>query len=222
MYAQLMNYDRGNERCEFPPCSWSYVDSEGQPRHIVYVYGTSFKNGNELPAAGCGVSFGKIAENNLSYGLEDDMNPEQALREVQDTLQAESAGLYLAFSEILLRRTDGNKYEIRTNSHKSLELLETWKKLTWENYIMDSWNGNKAADFTVRALQVEDQLPNGAVTLKVIDPKVDEEGIDSAFNLAWDGIDECLNRRRSRQTNKEWKDKFIEETVEEKTLWGDV
>lgn len=223
MYAQLMNYTGENETAEFPPCSWSYVDSEGQPRHIVYVYGTSFKDGNQLPAAGCGVSFGKIAENNLFYGLEDDLNPQQALREVQDALQAEAAGMYLAFSEILLRRTDGNKYEIRTNSHKALELRETWKKLSWENYVMDSYNGNKAIDFTVKALQVEDQLPKGAVTLKVMDPKVDEDGVDTAFNLAWDGINDCLNRRRKRQTNKEWRDKFMEETVEEKTsVWEDL
>ncbi|KAG5355104.1 hypothetical protein CJU89_6929 [Yarrowia sp. B02] len=221
MYAQLMNYAGGGETSEFPPCSWSYVDADGQPRHIVYVYGTSFKDGNQLPAAGCGVSFGKIAENNLSYGLEDDLNPQIALREVQDALQAEAAGLYLAFSEILLRRTDGNKYEIRTNSSKALELLETWKTMAWENYQMDSYNGNKAVDFTVKALQVQDQLPKGAVLLKVIDPKVDEDGIDTAFNLAWDGIDECLNRRRKRETKIDWREKFTDEDVEEKTgLWS--
>lgn len=219
-----MNYTEEKKTVEFPPCSWSYVDPEGHARHIVYVYGTSFKDGNELPAAGCGVSFGKIAGgNNLFYGLEDDLNPRQVVREVQDALQAESAGLYLAFSEIMLRMLDGNRYEIRTNSHKALELRETWKKLPRENYVLDSYNGNKAADFTVKALQVEEQLPKGAVTLKVMDPKVDEDGVDTAFNLAWDGINDCLNRRRKRQTNNEWKDKFMEETVEAKaSIWDDV
>lgn len=218
MYApKLMHYAAGSSPTEFPPCSWSYVDSDGQPRHIVYVYGTSFKDGNALPAAGCGVSFGQIAENNLFYGLEDDTNPLVALREVQDPLQAEAAGLYLAFSEILLRRTKGNKYEIRTNSAKALELFDTWKGNSWDTYEMDPYNGNKAVDFIVKALNVNDQLPSDAVTLKVIDPRVDEDGIHTAFNLAWEGIDECLNRRRKLKTKKEWRDAFREETMEENT-----
>ncbi|KAG5370378.1 hypothetical protein CJU90_1745 [Yarrowia sp. C11] len=222
MYAQLMNISRGREKTEFPPCSWSYVDDEGQPRHIVYVYGTSCKTGRELPSAACGVSFGKIAENNLFYYLEDDTNPQHALREVQDALQAEAAGLYLAFSEILLRRTDGTKYEIRTNTRKCLELLETWKNLSWENYVMDSYNGNKAADFIVKALQIQDQLPADAVTLKVIDPLLDEDGIHTAFTLAWDGIHECRIRRKKPSPKKMWKDKFITETIDEKaSLWGE-
>lgn len=190
--------------------SWSYTDQHGFLREIVYVYGTCYTDEDMVPAAGCGVCFGISHRQNLSYGLEDDENPDVEARENQDILQAQAAALFLAYSEIFLRRVDGQRFEIRTTSKRAIALLSEWSD-RWEAYEPDNYNGNKAVDFTVKSLSVDFQMPRETVVLKLIDSDVDSEGIDTAFGLAWDGVDGCLCRRREKLRRSRWVEKLVAE-----------